>query len=125
MNVDLPLTCFIARVPFLLPSLSSVSVFFLSGTMFSQGISPSHYLCFHVPTTMLVPLVVLLVCVLIFPLTCVQYSTHHYIAFISQMSLKFIPLFQNPHVMGHACNPSTRETEAGGLLSSRSAWATK
>jgi hypothetical protein len=30
-----------------------------------------------------------------------------------------------PGVVAHAFNPSTREAEAGGFLSSRPAWATK
>jgi hypothetical protein len=30
-----------------------------------------------------------------------------------------------PGVVAHAFNPSTREAEAGGFLSSRQAWSTK
>jgi hypothetical protein len=30
-----------------------------------------------------------------------------------------------PGVVAHAFNPSTREAEAGGFLSSRPAWSTK
>jgi hypothetical protein len=32
---------------------------------------------------------------------------------------------KEPGVVAHAFNPSTREAEAGGFLSSRSAWSTK
>jgi hypothetical protein len=32
---------------------------------------------------------------------------------------------REPGVVGHAFNPSTREAEAGGFLSSRPAWPTK
>jgi hypothetical protein len=31
----------------------------------------------------------------------------------------------SPNVVTHAFNPSTREVEAGGFLSSRPAWSTK
>jgi hypothetical protein len=33
--------------------------------------------------------------------------------------------FPEPGVVAHAFNPSTREAEAGGFLSSRPAWSTK
>jgi hypothetical protein len=32
---------------------------------------------------------------------------------------------EEPGVVAHAFNPSTREAEAGGFLSSRLAWSTK
>jgi hypothetical protein len=32
---------------------------------------------------------------------------------------------EKPGVVAHAFNPSTREAEAGGFLSSRPAWSTK
>jgi hypothetical protein len=45
------------------------------------------------------------------------------------MKLSSTKLFRNmeiePGVVAHAFNPSTRETEAGGFLSSRPAWSTK
>jgi hypothetical protein len=34
-------------------------------------------------------------------------------------------LMKKPGVVAHAFNPSTREAEAGGFLSSRPAWSTK
>jgi hypothetical protein len=34
-------------------------------------------------------------------------------------------LYLEPGVVAHAFNPSTREAEAGGFLSSRPAWSTK
>jgi major histocompatibility complex class I len=32
---------------------------------------------------------------------------------------------QQAHIVAHAFNPSTREAEAGGFLSSRPAWSTE
>jgi hypothetical protein len=37
----------------------------------------------------------------------------------------FIQTVTWPGVVAHAFNPSTREAEAGGFLSSRPAWSTK
>jgi hypothetical protein len=47
------------------------------------------------------------------------------------MTYKYIMKFyavkkkNEPGVVAHAFNPSTREAEAGGFLSSRPAWSTK
>ena len=41
----------------------------------------------------------------------------------TQKSLKRIT--EKPGVVAHAFNPSTREAEAGGFLSSRPAWSTE
>jgi hypothetical protein len=49
---------------------------------------------------------------------------------IVQVNLKIIEpqavkFYSKPGVMAHAFNPSTREAEAGGFLSSRPAWSTE
>jgi hypothetical protein len=36
-----------------------------------------------------------------------------------------LKLHSEPGMVAHAFNPSTREAEAGGFLSSRPAWSTK
>jgi hypothetical protein len=48
--------------------------------------------------------------------------------FFSVRFWKKIPLQESkgkPGMVAHAFNPSTREAEAGGFLSSRPAWSTK
>jgi hypothetical protein len=46
-----------------------------------------------------------------------QLNTHTY--------KKHLKKKKKPSMVAHAFNPSTREAEAGGFLSSRSAWSTK
>ena len=51
-------------------------------------------------------------------LHALKYSNIKYLRFLKKLQ-------QSRAVVAHACNPSTWEAEAGGFLSSRSAWSTE
>jgi hypothetical protein len=60
-------------------------------------------------------------------------NTHTYIPFMYIYTYVYLIFFQlnhlkighKPGVVAHAFNPSTREAETGGFLSSRPAWSTE